>query len=124
MIEKSAFDSIFEKAKNYKYSSMRHLGYEDCQNAEVLYDCDSLILWQDKSKTPAMLYFATDHFERLVKIIADMPGKLRLHFVVDFFRYRTFKRTLKLLGFAGFFQTFRMGTYIRPAAVFASGQIQ
>lgn len=81
MISKNTFDKIFEKAKGCKYSSMNYISFDDCENAEILHDCDDLILIQDKSKTPAMLYFATNDFEALVKIIANIPGKLRLHFV-------------------------------------------
>ena len=94
MIGENTFDVIVEKSKKYKYSSMNYIDYEDCENAEVLYDCDELILLHDKSKTPAMLYFATDDFESVVKIIADISGKLRLHFVP-----REFAVELEKLGF-------------------------
>jgi len=115
MICKDFFNAATEKAKKYKYSSMTYIDFEDCKNAEVLFDCDDLILMQDKSKVPSMLYFATDDFEALVKRIANIPGQLRLHFVprefavqlnkigfiewgeyVDFFNTDLSKMTMKL----------------------------
>jgi len=81
VICENIFNAIIEKARRYKYSSMNYIEFDDCKNAEVLYDHDDLILMQDKNKTPSMLYFATNDFESLIKIVADIPGKLRLHFV-------------------------------------------
>lgn len=81
MICKDTFDAVCEKARGYKYSSMNWIDYDDCKNAKVLHDCDDYILMHDSSKTPAMLYFAANNFEELISIIAEIPGKLRLHFV-------------------------------------------
>lgn len=94
MISENTFDIIAEKAKKYKYSSMNYIDYDDCENAEVLYDRDDLILLHDKSKTIAVLYFATDDFGFLISIIADIPGKLRLNFVPH-----EFATHLEKLGF-------------------------
>ena len=94
MISSDRFDVLFEKAKKFKHSSMNYTEYDECKNAEILLDCDDLILLIDKSKTHAMLYFATDDFEALIKIIADIPGKLRLHFVP-----REYAGHLSALGF-------------------------
>lgn len=81
MIHESTFERMVEKAKKHPYSSMNYVDFKDCQNAEVLFERDDLILLRDNSKTPAMLYFATDRFEALLHVIADMPGALRLHFI-------------------------------------------
>jgi len=94
MICEDYFNAITEKAKKYKYSSMAYIDFDDCKNAEVLLDCDDLILMHDNSRVPSMLYFATDDFEALVKRIADMTGKLRLHFVP-----REFATLLSEIGF-------------------------
>jgi ribosomal protein S18 acetylase RimI-like enzyme len=94
MISESLFNEIAESAKKYKYSSMNYIDYKDCSDAEVLYKSNSLILLKDESKTPTMLYFAVDDFESLIKIITDMPGRLRMHFVP-----REFATQLKNLGF-------------------------
>ena len=94
MFHESTFDRMVERAKKHHYSSMNYLDFEDCQNAEVLVDRDDLLLLQDNSKTPAMLYFATDRFESLLHAIADMPGALRLHFVPH-----EYAPQLKKLGF-------------------------
>lgn len=76
------------------YSSMNYLDFDDCKNFDVLVDCNELILLHDKSKLSAMLYFATDNFDSLVKIIASIHGKLRIHFVP-----REFASQLEKLGF-------------------------
>ena len=81
MICEDVFTSIMERARGYKYSSMNYIDFDACKNAEILYDNDMLILLQDKSKLPSILYFATNNFEEVVHIIAKMSGKLRLHFV-------------------------------------------
>jgi ribosomal protein S18 acetylase RimI-like enzyme len=83
MICKNTFNEIFNRAKNYKYSSMNHITFEDCKNAEILHNTGDLILMRDNSKAPAMLYFAANDFGDIIKIIQEMPktDKLRLHFV-------------------------------------------
>ncbi|MCL2002445.1 MAG: GNAT family N-acetyltransferase [Oscillospiraceae bacterium] len=95
MLDETMFGRIAEKAKLCKYSSMNYIDFDDCKNAEVLHDRDGLILLRDTSKTPSMLYFAADDFEALVKMIAGIPGKLRLHFVP-----REYAERLTHLGFA------------------------
>jgi len=94
MINDDVFNAIMERAKGYKYSSMNYIEFDECKNAEILYDDEVLILLQDKSKSPAMLFFATHNFEEVVKIISKMSGKLRLHFVP-----REYAKMLKELGF-------------------------
>lgn len=94
MICEDFFNSVTERAKKYKYSSMSYIDFDECKHAEVLFDCDDLILMRDSSKMPSMLYFATDDFEALVKIIAHLTGQLRLHFVP-----KEFAAGLKEIGF-------------------------
>ena len=94
MLRVNIYDAVIKKAKKFKYSSMNHIEYDDYADSVVLHDCDKLILLLDKSKTPAMLYYATDDFDLLVKIIADIPGQLRLHFVPQ-----VFAPQLKKFGF-------------------------
>lgn len=95
MISEETFDALAEKARRRKYSSMNYVDYEDCANAEIIHDRDDLVLLLDRSKTPAMLYFGADDFAALVKIIAGLPGKLRVHFVP-----RAFAARLEEIGFA------------------------
>ena len=91
---KATFDEACEKAKNFKYSSMHYIDYDECKNAQVLHNTDDLILIHDTNKSPAMLYFAANDFETLVKLIADIPGQLRMHFVP-----REYAGKLKDIGF-------------------------
>ena len=81
MISQDVYDNIIRIAQKYRYSSMRYLDYDDCKNAEILYDCNDWILLRDGGKTPALLHFATDDFAGMMDRIADVPGKLRLNFV-------------------------------------------
>jgi ribosomal protein S18 acetylase RimI-like enzyme len=81
MIGNNVFDTIFQKAKTYKYSSMNYIDFDDCKNAEILCERSDLILLKDNSKTPSMLYFAANDFESFVKIVTDLSSSLRLHFV-------------------------------------------
>jgi len=81
MINKDTFNAITEKASGYTYSATNYIDFEDCQNSEILHDGNDFILMLDKSKTPNMLHFAANNFETLIKKIADIPGKLRMHFV-------------------------------------------
>ena len=94
VISENYFNMATEKAKGYKYSSMNYIDFDDCINAELIHDSDDLILIKDSTKATAMLYFATNNFEALVKKIAKIPGKLRLHFVP-----RAFVASLSEVGF-------------------------
>ena len=94
MISRDLFNAMTEKARRLKYSSMNYIDFDDCKNAEILHDGDDLIMLYDKSVNPAMLYFAADDFEAVIKVVAGMPGKLRLHFVPG-----KYAADLKELGF-------------------------
>ncbi|MNJ44338.1 ribosomal-protein-alanine N-acetyltransferase [compost metagenome] len=60
----------------------------------MLYDRNDVILLQDTTQIPHMLYFATNDFESLLTFIADLSGEFRLHFVP-----RQFAAQLEQLGF-------------------------
>jgi len=94
MIKENNFNALAERAREHKYSSMSYIDFDDCKNACILHDCDELILLQDKSKTPAMLYFATDNFQLVIDAIAQISGAIKLHFVP-----REFAGQLEHLGF-------------------------
>jgi ribosomal protein S18 acetylase RimI-like enzyme len=94
MIIESTFEIIIEKAKSCTYSSINYIDYEDCKNADILYDHEDIILLQDSTQTPHMLYFATNHFETLLTFIATLSGQFRLHFVP-----RQYVAQLEQLGF-------------------------
>ena len=88
------FNKMYERAKEYKYSSMNYIDYDQCKNADILHDDDGLILLHDTSKTPSMLYFATNDFESVLKKISEISGGLRLNFVPH-----EYAAQLKQLGF-------------------------
>jgi len=88
------FDALMTKASECKYSSMNYISFEDCENAEVLANDDGLILLIDKTKSPAMLHYATDDFELLLGKIAGISVGMRIHFVP-----RQFAPRLAELGF-------------------------
>lgn len=94
MITESTFNTIIDKSKSHTYSSINYVDYEDCKHADVLCDQEDLIMLQDNTQTPQMLYFATNHFEALVTFIANLSGELRLHFVP-----RQYAKQLEQLGF-------------------------
>jgi len=96
VIDKNIFEKMMEKAVGRRYTSMNYIGFEDCENAKILRndDQDQLILLWDDSKTPAMLYFATDDFGLVMTEITNIQGSLRLHFVP-----REFAEQLTALGF-------------------------
>jgi len=94
MISKDIFNAITKKASSYKYSSMTYLDFDDCKNSEIVHNGNDTILMQDSCKTPTMLHFATNNFASLIKIIANIPGKLRMHFVP-----REFAAQLSNIGF-------------------------
>jgi len=93
-MEESIFTALLQKAGKRTYSSMEHLDFEDCENAEVIRDTDGLLLLLDRSKSPAMLYFAANDFARVVEAVAELPGALRIHFVP-----REYTGQLAALGF-------------------------
>ena len=81
MISENYFNALADKAKELKYSSMAYIDYSDCKDADVLSDDENMILLYDKTRAPAMLYYATNDYKGLVERITAIPGKLRLHFV-------------------------------------------
>jgi len=69
------FNGIIRNAKACKYSSMHFVEYADCANADVLSNCDDLVLLHDKSKQPEMIFFAADD-KGVIKRFKHFPGKL------------------------------------------------
>jgi len=100
------FDALITRARNYKYSSMNYLEYDDCKNAAVVRDDSDLILLLDESKSPAMLHFAANNFDDAIAAITAMHGDLRLNFVP-----KDYAKKLAAIGFvewgeyADFFNT-------------------
>ena len=74
MITREDYDSLMDEVAKFRFSTFNKIGYEDCQNAEVLYANDELILVQDKSKTPPMNYFATNDVKTMTDLMAEMTG--------------------------------------------------
>ncbi|MCL2372928.1 MAG: hypothetical protein FWC78_05955, partial [Defluviitaleaceae bacterium] len=81
MLNEYLFNEIHERSTKYKYTSMNYIDFDDCKNAVITCNDDNLILLHDKTKSPSMLYFAVNNFNDLLKVLADIPGKLRLYFV-------------------------------------------
>ncbi|MFT4147076.1 MAG: GNAT family N-acetyltransferase [Mobilitalea sp.] len=94
MLRETEFEEIYDKLQNYKYTSLQYTDYEDCQDAIILCNNDELILLQDKTKEPAMIYFAVTDFTLLIDKLNGISGSLRLHFVP-----REFAADLVKLGF-------------------------
>ena len=81
MIGEKEFAAIQEAAGTYKYTSLQYVDYEDCLNSDVLLNHPGAVLLIDRSKSPAMLYFAADDFAMLLPPIKQLAGPLRMHFV-------------------------------------------
>ena len=81
MINENTFNDIKARAFSMKYSSILYLKYDDVKNAEIIRDDDKLILFLDRSKTPVMVYFATNDFASVAKVLGKMTGPLRINFV-------------------------------------------
>ncbi len=94
MLRETEFEEIYNKLQNYKYNSLQYTDFEDCPDAVILCNNDELILLQDKSKEPTMLYFAVNDFMLLVNELESIQDSLRLHFVP-----REFATELEKLGF-------------------------
>lgn len=102
MLSKNLFETLSEKAKELKYSSITYMEFDNCKNAEILHNCDDLILLRDGT----MLHFATRNFDMLIKEITKMPGKLRLHFVPKKFAQQLIEiGFIEWAEFADFFNT-------------------
>jgi len=94
-MDETAFAAIQEKAAHFAFSALNHVDFEDCMNADIIRDTDSLLLLLDQSKTPAMLYFSADDFGNVINAVSSLPGALRIHFVP-----REYAAQLSSLGFA------------------------
>ena len=94
MLRETEFEEIYDKLQNYKYTSLQYTDYEDCKDAVILCNTDQLILLQDKSKEPTMLYFAATDFIMLIDKLKGISERLRIHFVP-----REFAADLEKIGF-------------------------
>ena len=81
MLQKQTWNEISGKIGLFKYSTLHHIEYEDVANAELLkYGANSVIL-VDKSKSPNMLYLATNDIEKILQEIDSYVSELRVNFV-------------------------------------------
>ncbi len=94
MITKSLFNEIQDKAKQYKYTSIKYLDYDECNNSDVLLYSLNIILLLDKSKLPAKVYFATDTFEMVLDYLNQFDSEIQINFVPH-----EFKEKLEDIGF-------------------------
>jgi ribosomal protein S18 acetylase RimI-like enzyme len=86
------FHEIMNTAKSYTYSSLEHVDYEDCVDADVLCEQDGLILLKEKASP--LLHFAANDFRAVIEKAAALPGALRIHFVPQ-----EYNAALKDMGF-------------------------
>ena len=95
MIGQEVFNKMIQGAKCCKYSSMSYIEFDDCVNADILYNRDGFYILHDGSKSPEMLYFAADDFNDVIRVIKELTShELRLHFVP-----REYAVQLEELGF-------------------------
>jgi len=78
---RNSLSILLERAKIYKYSSLTYIDASDLQNSKVLHNNDNLILLHDESKSPAMLYFATNDFNLVVAEVAKIEKSFKIGFV-------------------------------------------
>ena len=96
MINVDTFNEIIQNTREFKYSSLNYIEFSDYVNAEVLYNNNDLVMLHDRSKSPEVLFFATNDFETVINATSELPSsKLRLHFVPHEYAAR-----LKDLGFS------------------------
>lgn len=81
MINEEYYNNIKEKARLFKYTSFSYLDYDDCNNSDILFNEQDLIVLLDKSKSPAQIHFATNDFELLIPLLSQLDGELQIHFV-------------------------------------------
>ena len=80
MIKESDFERLREIANACKYTSLKYVEFEDCEQADILCGGDMIVLC-DHSKTPAFLHFAADDFDRVIEKINKIKEPLRINFV-------------------------------------------
>jgi GNAT superfamily N-acetyltransferase len=81
LLAKETWDDINTKINSYKYTSIQHIEYEDIINAVVLQNDTDVILLLDTSKSPAMLYFATNSIEKALDQIDLYHEEVRINFI-------------------------------------------
>lgn len=94
MFEEKTWNEINERINSYKYTSICNVGYEDLLNADVLVNDNDKVLLIDKSKSPYMLYFATNDIERILYQIDLYNEEVRINFIphdyIDLFKQHGF----------------------------------
>jgi ribosomal protein S18 acetylase RimI-like enzyme len=81
MIGEKEFLKLQAASNACKYSSLRYVDYEDCDQSDVLCGSGDLIVLLDMSKSPAFLYFAADDFNKVIEQVKKVAGPLRINFV-------------------------------------------
>ena len=64
MINENHFNTLTERARTRKYSSMNYIDFDDCKDAEILHDSDSLILLRGGGQKAAKTRKKTAFFFR------------------------------------------------------------
>lgn len=97
VINEEHYNNIQEKASLFKYTSFSYLDYDDCNNSDILFDEQDLIVLLDKSKSPAQIHFATNDFELLIPLLSQLDGELQINFVSH-----EYKEKLENIGFISY----------------------
>ena len=97
VINEEHYNNIQEKASLFKYTSFSYLDYDDCNNSDILFNEQDLIVLLDKSKSPAQIHFATNDFELLIPLLSQLDGELQINFVPH-----EYKEKLENIGFISY----------------------
>lgn len=95
----------------YKYTSIQYIEYDDLLNADLIKNDNDYIMLVDKSKSPNILYFATNDVEKMLCEIDYFNGVIRINFVphkfIDSFKRHGF---IEWAEYADFFNEDIQGT--------------
>lgn len=94
MINEDQYNNIQEKASLLKYTSLTYLDYDDCNNSDILFDGQDLVVLLDQSKSPAQIHFAANDFEQVLSLLSQLDRDLQINFVPH-----EYKEKLGSIGF-------------------------
>lgn len=94
MINENYYNNIQKKASMFKYTSLTYLDYDDCNNSDILFDEQDLVVLLDQSKSPGQIHFATNDFELLISLLSQLDKDLQINFVPH-----EYKEKLEDIGF-------------------------
>lgn len=94
-LDKIQLNAISAKLERFEHSSMRYIDIEESAHMSLVHESDELILLLEQSVEPHEIHFATNCFDKLVKMIGEEAITGQIKFVPKPFDHALMKHGFK-----------------------------